>query len=445
MDASDEPDGVDLDAEDDAVEREILLERDAEWAHLDMLAHDLRTPLQILAGEHQQIKKIFAQHNINYDMRTINDCMETLNDGSKESGWIVRYGTFPDEAELPPKTRIPVAQLMRSIRSHTARVAQDHSKIIHFPPTHLTILSHELIIKRILLNLVTNAYKHSKGNSIVVGVRKKGNLAEFVVADSGAGPSDFHRDVLLGKAKPPLPSTKKDQTMVDMMSTDHRGLGLYIVYKATKTLGGHVELSEPNPDSSSIDLSRLARTGKRFIVKVVIPCDPKYEDIRAVESLNFYSPDALPLAGKTILILDDDKRASGVVRKSFAALGATTYAERDPRAFLDLLEREFVALERKPDLLILDFFLEHETVAPTWLAVLKLFQDSPPAAILLTGASWENEMSPLGPHMPWIAKPLGPTHVTAICEALLAPSGRSFSAQFDVSHTAARIRFGSGI
>jgi DNA-binding response OmpR family regulator len=147
-----------------------------------------------------------------------------------------------------------------------------------------------------------------------------------------------------------------------------------------------------------------------------------------------------PLEGKLIAVLDDDVYATRLLQTSFEALGATVRVQHDQDRFLNMLNSWWDSGSSGPDLMVLDFFLESGTVIPVWKEVLERFKDSPPPAVLLTNALWQNDMSMLTVSMPFLTKPLTSAHMTALVAALVDGSQRSFTHRFQMYETSVSVK-----
>ena len=408
--------------EEDPAQSSVDLDARAEAAYFSMLAHDLRGPFSVMLAEAHEIARTLSRNGVRYDLTRMNAAAELMNLRIGEVGWGLKHGVFFHDGTPPVMTRVPVENILAPLRALYRETAQNKGKQLSVVPSKLSIVTHTYPVHRILENLVRNAIAHSVGSRIVVGARKRGDAIVFVVADSGVGLHPNHRRILVGSSgQAALPS----QVVTDLKQASY-GIGLYTIRRLTEDLGGRIEIS-----------AGLVRNG--FVVEVKIPVEARYQSVEALHpSAQVCAPDQKPLKRKLIAVLDDDHQVTRLLETSFAELGAVVRAQNERRRFLAMIE-EWVSCGKRPDLIVLDFFLESGTVLDVWTTLLEHYQNRPPATILLTGAQWQHDMSALTKWMPVIAKPFSAVHLSAIVAALTSDDDRSFGQRFDAYLTCAQI------
>jgi DNA-binding response OmpR family regulator len=122
-------------------------------------------------------------------------------------------------------------------------------------------------------------------------------------------------------------------------------------------------------------------------------------------------------------------------------LGAVVRAQNERGRFIAMIE-EWESCGKRPDLIVLDFFLDSGTVLEVWTTVVERYQNQLPATILLTSAQWQHDMSALTRWMPIIAKPFSAIHLSAIVAALTSDDDRSFGQRFEACLLSAQLRAG---
>jgi signal transduction histidine kinase/CheY-like chemotaxis protein len=414
-----------LELEEDPAQSSVDLDARAEAAYFSMLAHDLRGPFSVMLAEAQEIARILSRNGIGYDLTRINAAAELMNLRIGEVGWGLKHGVFFHDGTPPVIARVPVESILAPLRALYRQTAQGKGKQLTVLHSKLSMVTHKFPVHRILENLLRNAIAHSMGSRIVIGARKRGDSIAFVVADSGVGLNPQHRRILVGASQP---SAFPTQVVGDLRQASY-GIGLYTIRRLTEDLGGRIQIS-----------AGLARNG--FVIEVILPGEARYESAEAVDSVE--QPGARedrPLEGKLIAVLDDDHQATRQLEASFAGLGAVVRAQNEQGRFIAMID-EWLAVGRRPDLVVLDFFLEGGTVLDVWKSMLERYRNQPPATILLTSAQWQHDMSMLARSMPIIAKPFSAIHLDAIVAALTSDDDRSFGERFDACLTSAQIRAG---
>jgi CheY-like chemotaxis protein len=416
-------DGSEL--EEDPAQSSVDLDARAEAAYFSMLAHDLRGPFSVMLAEAHEIARTLSRNGVRYDLTRMNAAAELMNLRIGEVGWGLQHGVFFHDGTPPIMARVPVESILAPLRALYRQTAQNKGKQLSVLPSKLSIVIHTYPVHRILENLVRNAIYHSIGSRIVIGARKRDDAIVFVVADSGVGLIPHHRRILVG-ASPQ--STLPDQVVYDLKQASY-GIGLYTIRRLTEDLGGRIQIS-----------ANLVRNG--FVVEVILPGEARYESVEAVRPVEqLRAGEEKPLNGKLIAVLDDDHQATRLLESSFAELGAVVRVQNEPGRFIAMIE-EWLSCGKRPDLIVLDFFLESGTVLDAWTTLLERYQNQPPATILLTGTPWQHDMAPLTRFMPIIAKPFSAIQLSAIVAALISDDDRSFGQRFEACLTSAQIRAG---
>lgn len=119
------------------------------------------------------------------------------------------------------------------------------------------IVGDEAKIRRILLNLATNAVKFTPAGSVAISARRVGTAIRFVVADTGIGiPEDAQRDLFTPFVQHPAPGAPTGSVPTGSAPTSSApmggtGLGLAICRKLARAMGGDIGFeSRPGTGSS---------------------------------------------------------------------------------------------------------------------------------------------------------------------------------------------------
>lgn len=137
--------------------------------------------------------------------------------------------------------------LQRVIDEVKSNTLQTHRVDLDFPFSSLTILSDEMLLRNIFVNLLTNAIKFSPGREVVeVRVEKQDQFVQLSVRDFGLGINEED----LPKIFDPF---HRGGNVREIKGT---GLGLAIVKKAVETLEGEVTV-ESAPGQGTLFTVRL--------------------------------------------------------------------------------------------------------------------------------------------------------------------------------------------
>lgn len=280
--------------------------------------------------------------------------------------------------ELRPEQRIVSLQsLIEDVRSTNDLLATSQGIRLVASATTLMVVSDRRYLGRVINNLVANAVTHSTATCVLLCARRRGSGCLIEVRDNGCGIPAQHLEDIFRLGWRGEPAAAK-------LSPGGSGIGLYIVRSFVKALEGTIEVRS-TPGHGTV--FRVFLPGPVTIARHV-PVSPKLQ--------------GGSLAGKIVAILDDQRTLIESMRVLFESLGATVLAADSELDFLT----EVLALERVPDLFILDFMLGRSSVATRCLAMLRqrLGHDNV-RAIILTGNPSHPELKNVT-NVPIIEKPL---------------------------------------
>jgi signal transduction histidine kinase len=228
---------------------------------VSMLAHELKGPMTTIKGFGEILERQWEE--LSDERRT-----STLQIMSKEIGRLSRLVTdLLDLSRMEAGTLrydiepTSLQEIIDTILSVHPSVRAQHEIVNQLPDDLPEVLADSDRIRQVLLNLLTNATRHSpEGTSVAVGAsRIESETEPFVlvsVADQGIGISAEDRDRVFNKfAMLPKPSWIKKGT----------GLGLYITRGIVEAHGGRLWVeSEPGKGSTFFFTLRVAGEDEAF-------------------------------------------------------------------------------------------------------------------------------------------------------------------------------------
>lgn len=152
------------------------------------------------------------------------------------------------------------------------------------------------LLRRLLQNLVSNAIKYCKSGKILVGVRRRGQMFEVQVLDTGIGIARSKLDIIFREFS---------RLCEGMKESDGLGLGLSIVERIAKTLDMSVEVR------SSL--------GKGSVFSVQMPVSKTKASTLADEIPALRHPSSLD--GLAILCIDDDEHSLSAMKALLQSWG----------------------------------------------------------------------------------------------------------------------------
>jgi PAS domain S-box-containing protein len=262
-------------------------------------SHDLRQPMQAirlfndaliktgLNGEQEHLS-----HCLSQSVKSLGEILNALLDISKLDAGAVKAS---------PEA-IPVDALVREINAAHSPVAAEKSLrfIVRFPMRQMSVMTDGKLLASLLGNLIGNAIKYTVRGGIVVATRRRGSQALIQVWDTGIGIAAEHLDsiyeeyVQIGN---PARETLKGL-----------GLGLAIAQRIARLLGTEV-VCRSKPGQGSVFEFRLP----------LISEEASAVPIQTHEAVRLASAESL--AGRRIVVVEDDVMAAKALQVSLASIG----------------------------------------------------------------------------------------------------------------------------
>ncbi|HEY2394603.1 MAG TPA: ATP-binding protein [Rudaea sp.] len=220
-------------------------------------------------------------------------------------------------------------RLFAQLAAEHADAAARKQLRLRFRPTGMVVLSDELLVHRILTNLVANAIRYTRSGSALVCCRPRGDALQIEVRDSGIGIApEKHEDIFLEFYRNGDAGGDEDMGL---------GLGLAIVSRLARLLGTRVLVRSALGRGSTFSL-RLPR-GDAATIRAPV----EVAQARAEKS-------DLALH---VLVVDDDPLVLAGNRALLEEIGCTVTSAADTARALAAL----AALANEPALVLCDMWL----------------------------------------------------------------------------------------
>ncbi len=159
---------------------------------LHMLVHDFRSPLGALLSTLDLMELELPEVAPDYRevFRMARDGTQELLTMVNQMLEIYRFGT---SATKPVMETVSATDLLRGAFHQIAPLAQSsgHTLQVAYPADDISFRGNEGLLRRVLVNLVSNAIKHSgDGSKIVMGASRDGADLRLSVEDNGRGVPD---------------------------------------------------------------------------------------------------------------------------------------------------------------------------------------------------------------------------------------------------------------
>jgi signal transduction histidine kinase/CheY-like chemotaxis protein len=197
---------------------------------------------------------------------------------------------------------VELRELFRDLGNEFAAEAKQRGLEWRVVDSDLRVDSDPMMLKRVLNNLVSNAFRYTKEGGVLLGCRRRGDLVEIQVLDTGPGiPADQQAMVFEEFVQLQNPARDRTQGL---------GLGLAIVRRTTELLGHPLRL--------------VSRPGRGSMFSVTVP------KAGAVEA-TLQGSETLP-AGITapvgIMVVEDEKDVLDAMVRLLTLEGHRVYAGR---------------------------------------------------------------------------------------------------------------------
>jgi signal transduction histidine kinase/CheY-like chemotaxis protein len=307
-------DAQELERRINAATRELLVQRDAaeqatkaKSRFVAAASHDLRQPLHAIGLFTSTLQRRTAGGEL----------QDVVADLVKAVGAMDRlFNSLLDISRLDAGTLhanprpFALQRLFEQLQSEYADAAAQKGLRLRIHATRAFVLSDEVLVHRVLGNLVANAIRYTAAGTVLVGCRRRGADVEIEVRDSGIGiAADKHDDIFL--------------EFYQLGDGAGLGLGLAIVARLVRLLGTRVNVrSTPGRGSTfTLRLPRAAAAAPAAAEEGALPAPQKPE--RPLHVL-VVDDDPLVLSGNRVLLeeLGCSVQTVATARDAVAAVAA---------------------------------------------------------------------------------------------------------------------------
>ncbi|MDO9054012.1 MAG: ATP-binding protein [Gallionella sp.] len=322
-------------------------------------SHDMRQPIHALglylaelrrkiSGTEQQ--RLIGQ--VEHSVDAISTLINALLDISKlDAGAIV-----------PQKQICDLYVLLERLGANFKMLADSKNIRLVVRPFHGYANSDPVLLERILMNLLSNAIRYTPpGGTVLIACRKRGNQLRIEVRDNGIGIAQADQANIFREF------FQLSQPQLDTQSGT--GLGLSIVDRLVKLLGHHIALrSVPGKGSLfALDLAAAPKPVEHAAIPEFFVLPEPFSEV-------------VSLAGKKLLIVDDDKLVLDSTATLLASWGCVVSVAASLEAVQSLLAEGAVW-----DVLISDYCLDDNVTGLDVIALVRQHMSSPIACMLVSG------------------------------------------------------------
>ncbi|HZQ62673.1 MAG TPA: ATP-binding protein [Casimicrobiaceae bacterium] len=360
----------------------------AKTRFLAAASHDLRQPLHALG----MFSQALAQHTHDAEGRALVaritssvDALEALFSA------LLDISKLDAGAVVAHPVDFPVRGLLERIADDAAPEALERGLKLAIVAGEGVVRSDPVLLERIVRNLVANALRYTRHGGVLIGCRPRADAYSIEVWDTGPGIAAGEREHIF-----------EEFYQIDNPGRDRSlglGLGLAIVRRLAALLDHRIELA--------------SREGRGSVFRVLVPAGDRS---RVTTSEAGPVPAGVSLAGRRVLVLDDEKdvrdATSNVLRQwRCVPIAAATIAEA----------QQALRAAGPADLMIVDYRLRD---ASDGLAAIRLLQQEFGAsmrAVLVSGESAPDKLARIQESgVPLLHKPVASARLRSVLMHLLA-------------------------
>jgi signal transduction histidine kinase/ActR/RegA family two-component response regulator len=379
--------------ENTALVRELTLAKErAEAANvgkskfLAAASHDLRQPLHALGLFLQTLREAAlpeAERRALVHARRSMDAMEAM------------FSSLLDVSRLDAQVVVPrlesfaLQPVFERARTELEPLARAKGLRMRIARTRAVTHSDPLLLERIVLNLVSNAVRHTARGAVLMGCRRAGAALRVEVRDSGPGiPPGRHAEIFDEFTQLNNPERDRDKGL---------GLGLAIVSRLAGLLGHRVALR--------------SAPGKGSTFSVTLP-----RGVPPPEGASRPAPEAADVSGMLVAVVDDDAIVLEAMTGLLAKWGCTTVCAASGAELLASL----AGTARVPDLLLCDYRLRGSVSGIEAVEAVREEFNADIAAAIITGDTGPERLREVeASGLAILHKPVNPATLRALLAAAL--------------------------
>ncbi|MDH4566942.1 response regulator [Pseudomonas sp. BN414] len=300
-----------------------------------------------------------------------------------------------DQAAIKPDVDVyQLDEVLGPLASEFESVAEAAGLGLRVRIPHLSISTDFRLLTRILRNFLSNACRYTERGRVLMGARRRGDHLRLEVWDSGRGiPEDKLQAIFL------------EFNQLDVGRAAERkgvGLGLAIVDRIASMLAYRVEVR--------------SQLGRGSVFSIEVPLATSQPETRALVEPRSVTGDPLP--GQRLLVVDNEPDILESMSALLGQWGCEVLTATDLATAQEVLE------DQAPDLILVDYHLDHGMVGcDVILALRQRFARQIPAVIITADRSDQcrRKLQSLG--VPLLNKPVKPGKLRAVISQLIGSAG----------------------
>jgi len=223
-----------------ASHEQLVAEKSKFIAHV---GHDMRQPLHLLRLQLALLKTQNLDESLLTTMAAMKSSINSIESMFED---ILYMSQLESGSIVPEHEPLFIAELLQSIqREFTPEATSRNIKLTIFCPQDAHIKTDKQLLKRILINLVQNAIRHTEHGGVLIGCRRRNNGYRIDVIDTGTG---------IDKASLENIFTTEKNTSNTRVADGNFGLGLSIVFTLCQLINSTIEVKSESGKGSRFSI-----------------------------------------------------------------------------------------------------------------------------------------------------------------------------------------------
>jgi Na+/proline symporter/signal transduction histidine kinase len=291
-------------------------------------------------------------------------------------GAVLDISRLDTGAMRPVDTTFRLDGLLRQIQTDFQPLAQEKKLDLRIVNSQLAVRTDRNLLRRLVQNLVSNAIKYTRSGTVLVGVRRRGDLLEIQVHDTGIGIDSDELKTVFREFLRLKDGAREAQGL---------GLGLSIVDRIARVL--------------RLEIRIHSKKGKGSCFSVLLPAAPATQVAVAAEARPHTGAD-LPLEGVSVLCIDNEPRILDGMRKLLEGWRCNVSTARG--------SKEIDAQMSAPDVILADYHLDGEDGFFAIARARQIWNGDVPAILVTADRSNDVRERAAAFDMPVLQKPVKP-------------------------------------
>ena len=278
-----------------------------------------------------------------------------------------------------------IDDMLAQLRIELEPMAHEKGLEITFVPCSLSVRSDRRLLRRLIQNLISNAIKYTPKGRVLVGARRRGEVVEIQVLDTGLGIPESKQQEVFREFERLAPAARSARGL---------GLGLSIVERISRVLDHKIKL--------------VSKVGQGSLFSVNVPISrqaaPRQAQMQAAPVTH------TPLAGLHVLAVDNEPRILEGMNHLLRGWGCIATTAPNLEEAHKLLEQAGA-----PDVIIADYHLDDGSDGLTLIAALRAdFGVAVPAILITADRTPEIRAQAMDADVQVLNKPVKPAALRAL-------------------------------